>query len=64
MNYAVVILAFVFLLATSYWFVRGRHYYVGPRSEAHVVNGGIVVDPSSDAPPDYEKALNASGRQI
>ncbi|ETS82118.1 Amino-acid permease 2 [Pestalotiopsis fici W106-1] len=62
MNYAVVILAFVFLLAFSYWFISGRHYYIGPRSEAHVVNGGVV--PNKDVSPDQEKAVNASGREI
>lgn len=64
MNYAIVILAFVFLLAISYWFVQGRHYYIGPRIEAHVVNGGVVMNPSSDVLHDDEKAANASGRQI
>jgi uncharacterized membrane protein YqiK len=61
MNYAVVILAFVFLLAFSYWFISGRHYYIGPRSEAQVVNGGVVA---KDMSPDHEKAVNASGREI
>jgi hypothetical protein len=42
MNYAVVILAFVMILATSYWFIHGRSYYVGPRVTAHVHNGGVV----------------------
>jgi hypothetical protein len=63
MNYAVVILAFVFLLATSYWFVRGRKYYVGPRSQAHVVNGGVVEDPAPNVILDQEQAM-ATGRQI
>lgn len=63
MNYAVVIIAFVFFLATSYWFWQGRKYYTGPRTQARIVNGGIVEDSDSSALADYEKAI-ASGRQI
>lgn len=63
MNYAVVILAFVFLLATSYWFVRGRKYYIGPRSQTHVVNGGVVEDPAPEVILDEEKVV-ATGAQI
>jgi hypothetical protein len=43
MNYAVVILAFVFLLSVVYWFIHGRFYYTGPRTQARVV-GGVVVN--------------------
>ncbi len=57
MNYAVVILVFVFLLATGYWFLRGRLYYTGPRTRAHVVNGIIVADGDAELiGGDIEKA--------
>lgn len=56
MNYAVVILAFVMFLATGYWFLKGRKYYTGPRTTAHIVNGGIVEDDSgSQKSTDPEK---------
>ena len=42
MNYAVVILAFVFALSTGYWYIAGRKYYRGPRVEARVVDGHVV----------------------
>ncbi|KAK3378576.1 amino acid permease [Podospora didyma] len=42
MNYAVVILFFVFLVATVYWFVHGRQYYIGPLTRAHVEGGEII----------------------
>ncbi|RKU49674.1 hypothetical protein DL546_009786 [Coniochaeta pulveracea] len=49
MNYAVVILAFVMILATAYWYIHGRTYYVGPRVTAQLHNDGIVpVDRESD----------------
>lgn len=56
MNYAVVILAFVMLLATVYWFIHGRTYYVGPRVTAHVHNGGIVPAESESDRMDPEKS--------
>jgi hypothetical protein len=63
MNYAIVIIGFVFFLATGYWFVAGRKYYIGPRTHARIVNGDIVVAPTAEEIPDYEKAV-ATGRQI
>ncbi|OAA68167.1 amino acid permease [Niveomyces insectorum RCEF 264] len=56
MNYAVVILAFVFILATSYWFIQGRFYYTGPRTHAHVAGGVIVREDSDDNGNDPEKS--------
>jgi hypothetical protein len=47
MNYAVVILAFVFLMSVAYWVIHGQYYYTGPRTQAQVVNGRIV---SAEAP--------------
>jgi hypothetical protein len=44
MNYAVVILTFVFIVSLSYWYMAGRKYYTGPRTRAHVVNGVVVED--------------------
>ncbi len=55
MNYAVVILLFVFLLATGYWFIRGRTYYTGPRTRAHVIDGTIIADDGVEAVQDVEK---------
>jgi len=55
MNYAAVILVFVFLLATAYWFIRGHKYYTGPRTRAHVVDGHIVQDERAEL-ADQEKA--------
>lgn len=46
MNYAVVIVAGVFVIALSWWYISGRHYYTGPRTRAHVENGVIVNDES------------------
>lgn len=63
MNYAIVIIGFVFLLATGYWFVAGRKYYTGPRTHARIVNGDIVEATPAGELPDYEKAA-ASGRQV
>lgn len=48
MNYAVAILLFVFVLASVYWWLRGRFYYIGPRHQAHLENGVIVPDDSSE----------------
>ena len=57
MNYAAVILTFVFIIATSYWFIRGRKYYTGPRTRAHVVDGLIVQEVSSDSVGVQEKSV-------
>jgi hypothetical protein len=56
MNYAVVILVFVLLLSTLYWFIHGRTYYKGPLTHAHV-EGGHVVNDDKDGIPDQEKAV-------
>ena len=39
MNYAIVILAFIFLCAGVYWLISGRKFYVGPLSETQVIEG-------------------------
>ncbi len=57
MNYAVVILFFVLLVALVYWFIHGRHYYTGPRSHAHI-DHGLIIDESEETPNDAEKATN------
>lgn len=58
MNYASVILVFVMLIATVYWYARGRFYYTGPRANAHIENGHIVEDESPSAVLDQEKAVS------
>lgn len=60
MNYAVVILAFVFLLSMSYWFIAGKKSYVGPRTHAHVVDGVVIKKPSQSELRDGEKNVNAT----
>ena len=55
MNYAVVILVFVLLVALIYWFIHGRHYYTGPRSHAHVEHGVIIEDETDTPAEDQEK---------
>ncbi|KAH8879999.1 amino acid permease [Thozetella sp. PMI_491] len=62
MNYAVVILLFILLVATVYWYINGRHYYVGPRAHAHIEHGVIVEDGSdvpTEGPTDPEKVAGA-----
>ena len=39
MNFAVVILAAIFVCAGVYWVISGRKFYIGPISETHVVEG-------------------------
>lgn len=60
MNYAVVILAFVLLVSLIYWHIAGKKYYVGPRTEAHVVDGMIIKDPSESELRDREKHVNTA----
>ncbi|KAI7775566.1 hypothetical protein LA080_006577 [Diaporthe eres] len=60
MNYAVVILAFVLLFSLVYWFIAGRKYYVGPRTEAHVVDGMIIKEPTESELRDREKHVNTT----
>ncbi|KAK3941219.1 amino acid permease [Diplogelasinospora grovesii] len=60
MNYAVVILVFVLLLSTTYWFIHGRHYYTGPRTnQAHVTSDGHIAnnDESDNSVSNREKAV-------
>ncbi|CAK7243576.1 MAG: polyamine transporter tpo5 [Sporothrix thermara] len=64
MNYAVVILAFVFLLATSYWFIHGRTYYTGPRTQAHIEGGVIMQTESAEDASDPEKTAATAGRPV
>lgn len=56
MNYAVVILAFVMLVALVYWYIHGRTYYTGPRITAHIIDGAIVARDETDSAQDQEKA--------
>ena len=63
MNYAVVILVFVLLVALVYWFIAGRKYYTGPRTRAHIANGMIVKDDSEGPLNDSEKGVS-SGVQL
>jgi hypothetical protein len=61
MNYAVVILAFVMIVACAYWFIHGRTYYYGPRVNAHVIDGAIVLqEDSAESSNDQEKAVGTS----
>jgi len=55
MNYAIVILAFVFIVATGYWYLQGHKHYTGPRTRAHVVDGQIINDEIGSG-DDQEKA--------
>lgn len=34
MNYACAFLGFILLAAMIYWYIRGRHFYNGPITEA------------------------------
>lgn len=61
MNYAVVILAFVMLCATVYWYAKGRKFYTGPRVTAHVVDGGVVLTDDQTEMSDPEKRPAALG---
>lgn len=63
MNYAVVILVFVLLVALVYWFIAGRKYYIGPRTRAHVVDGRIVKDENEGRINDSEMAVT-TGSQV
>lgn len=60
MNYAVVILGFVFFVSLGYWFIAGKTYYVGPRTQAHIVNGMVVKEPTESELHDGEKNINAA----
>ena len=44
MNYAVVFLAFVLVVALVYWYIRGKKHYTGPRTRAHIVDGLVIED--------------------
>lgn len=60
MNYAVVILAFVLFLSLGYWFIAGRKTYVGPRTNAHVVHGMVIKEPTESELHDGEKNINTT----
>lgn len=64
MNYAVVILAFVMLVATVYWYIKGKKYYTGPRVTAHVVDGGVVLTEDNEKLSDSEKRPAGLGAQF
>lgn len=61
MNYAIVIMFFVFLVSLSYWFIAGKKYYHGPRTQAHIVNGLVVKEPSESEKNDKENAIPSGG---
>ncbi|KAB5535165.1 amino acid permease [Coniochaeta sp. 2T2.1] len=64
MNYAVVILAFVMIVATVYWYIHGQTYYTGPRVTAHIVNGGVVLTEGDEKLSDSEKRPAGLGAQL
>jgi len=39
MNYAIVLLAAIFLFSAVYWYAGGRKWYVGPISETEIIDG-------------------------
>lgn len=58
MNYAIVIMAAVFVISLTYWYIAGHKHYTGPRTNTHVVDGGGLVDAPSDSDlKDREKAV-------
>lgn len=61
MNYAIVILAFVLLFSTGYWFLHGRNYYTGPRTHANLDSDGAITVAESDVKPSHmhEKKMDA-----
>lgn len=61
MNYAIVIMFFVFLVSITYWYIAGRKYYHGPRTQARIVNGMAVKEPSKAEQNDREKAISSEG---
>ena len=61
MNYASAVLAFVIAFSVGHWFLRGRKFYVGPRSHARIVNGEAVVD---ETPPGGEEKNIAASASI
>lgn len=48
MNYAIVILAAIFVCAGVYWLISGRKFYIGPISETHVVEG-VMPEKETDS---------------
>jgi hypothetical protein len=64
MNYAVVILAFVMIIATAYWYIHGRTYYTGPRVTAHIVDGGVVLAEDKEKISDSEQRPAGLGAQL
>ena len=46
MNFAVVILAAIFVCAGVYWAISGRKFYIGPIIETEIVDG--VTPPKED----------------
>lgn len=58
MNYAIVIMAAVFVLSLSYWYIAGHKHYTGPRTHIHVVGGEVHNNEHSDSDlNDREKAI-------
>ena len=64
MNYAVVILAFVMIVATVYWYIHGKTHYTGPRVTATLVDGGIVLTDGVEKLSDSEKRPAGLGAQL
>lgn len=58
MNYASAFLAFIFVSATIYWYIGGRHFYTGPITEAQIIETEIDADNSSQ---ENEKQQEAKG---
>ncbi|KAK3360235.1 amino acid permease [Lasiosphaeria hispida] len=58
MNYAIVILAFVLLVATGYWYIHGRRFYTGPRTHAHVETDGAISTAVSNVTKDTDSVDN------
>lgn len=61
MNYAIVIMFFVFVISISYWYIAGKKYYHGPRTQAHIVNGMVIKEPSESERNDGENAITSEG---
>ena len=57
MNYAVAFLALIFVAAYAYWWISGRKWYIGPITEATVIEMDEPQESSSQEKDRVEKEV-------
>jgi amino acid transporter len=59
MNYAIAFLGLIFLAAAVWWYASGKKFYIGPLTEANILEGESQEKASGESPQGYPSEKGA-----